>query len=192
MDKPVIPVHPRSAFPGSLWAAPWLAMVLWWTLLGLVSANGDTVEIYRGQEGLYQIIVGVLPEKPVVGAVHFSVTPLEAATSELVADAEVLIIAGNPEGVDTYQALALNTPSSPRYYDANITFEQVGMWTIRIELQSPSLGREVVTIPLDIQEQAITPFSSGGIVFLAVLAILAGGAFYVWRSARRARAASAG
>ena len=192
MDKPVIPVHPRSAFPRSVWAAPWLAMVLWWTLLGLLSANGGTVEIYRGQEGLYQIIVGVLPEKPVVGSVHFSVTPLEAATSDLVPDAEVLIVAVNPEGVDTYQALALNTPSSPRYHDANITFEQVGMWTIRIELQSPSLGREAVTIPLDIQEQAITPFSPGGIVFLAVLAILVGGGFYVWWSGRRARAASAG
>ena len=191
-DEPNTPVYRRWAFRTGVCIAVWTAIVLLWTPLDLASANGDTAEIYRGRSGAYEIIVGVLPEKPVVGAVHFSVTPLEAATSRLVSDAKILIIASDPKGVETYQTRALSSPASPRYYDANITFQQAGAWTLRIELQSASLGLEVVTIPLDIEEQAITPFNSGGIVFLVVLAILAGGGVYVWRSARRARAASAG
>ena len=51
-------------------------------VVGRASAHGeeDRFEIFRGQEGPYLVIVGIQPEKPVVGTVHISITALEAET----------------------------------------------------------------------------------------------------------------
>ena len=154
------------------------------------SANGDAVEIFRSREGSYEIVVRVLPEEPVVGIVHFSITPLEASTALPVTDAEILIVANDQRGQPKYQARALNTPASPQNYDANITFESAGSWTLVIEVQSDRLGEVTVTGPLAVAKQSIGPGSSGGVVFLVLLVVLVGGSFYVWYSARHRRAAS--
>ena len=154
------------------------------------SAHGDAGEIFRGREGSYEIIVRALPEEPVVGSVHLSITPLEASTALLVTDAKILIIANDQRGQPTYQARALNTPDSPQYYDANITFESVGVWTLVIEVQSDQLGEITVTVHFEVEEQSIGPGGAGGVVFLVLLAVLVGGSLYVWHSARRQRVAS--
>ena len=103
-----------------------------------VSANGNTVEILRTVEGSYEVVVGVLPERPTVGVVHFSIAPLGRRARLPVTDAQVLIVANDEQGVPTYQAPALNTPSAPQYYDANITFESraPGTWSSMFGVQS--------------------------------------------------------
>ena len=154
------------------------------------SANGHAVEIFRGREGSYEIIVAILPEEPVVGTVHFSVTPLDAVTLLPVTDSEIVIVANDSGGEPTYQTRALNTPKSPQHYEANITFESAGRWTLEIEVKSDDLGEVTVTVPLNVGEQSITPGGSGAVVFLVLLAVLAGGAVYVWHSARRQRRAT--
>ena len=68
------------------------------------SAHGDAGEIFRGREGSYEIIARALPEEPVVGSVHFSITPLEASTALPVSDAKILIIVNDQRGQPTYQA----------------------------------------------------------------------------------------
>ena len=171
----------------------------WWfvTISGLISvvivlttttnalAHGNTKEISRANEGSYEIIVRALPKKPVVGTVHFSITPMDASVNQTVTDAQILIICNNNEGEPTYQARALNTPSSPQYYDANITFKSSGQWTLVIKVQSSRLGESTITVPLNVADQAIGPGNSGTVVFLIMLVILVGGALSIWHIARR-------
>ena len=156
---------------------------------GPALANGDAVEIFRGREGPYEVIVGIQPVEPVVGTVHFSVTPLDASTSLPVTDAEITIVASDERGEPIYQARALNTPAAPRYYDANITFEAPGTWTLEVQVQSDGLGEATATVPLRVEEQSITPGPAGAFVLLTVVAALVGGSLYLWNSARRRRAA---
>ena len=169
-----------------------LAALLTLSSVDRASANGEAVEIFRGREGPYEVIVAVLPEQPVVGTVHFSITPLNAATLLPVGDAKIVIVANNPRGEPTYQARALNTPDAPRYYEANITFESPGAWTLEIEVQSDDLGNVTITVPFDVGEQAIDPGSAGALVLLLVVMALVGGSLYVWYSARRLRRARRG
>ena len=150
------------------------------------SANGDSVEIYRGRGGAYEITVGVLPEDTAVGAVHFSVTISDAQTSRPVTDAEVTLVALNDSGREVYQARAVNTPIQPVYYDANITFESAGAWTIRVDVETPELGQGSVDVPLEVREPLLTPGTAGTFLFLGVIVVLVGGGIYVWRASKRA------
>ena len=150
------------------------------------SGNGASFEIYEGRAGAYAIIVGVLPEDTAVGAVHFSVTISDAETSRPITDAEVTLVAVNDSGQEVYQARAVNTPVQPVYYDANITFESAGAWTIRVDVESRDLGQASVDVPLEVREPALTPGAAGTLLFLAVIAVLVGGGIYVWRASKRA------
>ena len=143
------------------------------------------MEIHRSQEGLYEIIVAVQPEVPVVGSVHVTVTPLDAETSAPVASAEVVVTASDAEGRAAYQVRAVNSPASPRYYDANITFERAGSWTLQVEVGSDDLGRATVFVPLQVGESPLAPGIAGTVVWLAIIAVLVGGALLIWRAASR-------
>ena len=152
--------------------------------------DGDAVEIFRGRQDSYEVAVAIRPESPEVGAVHVMVTLLEAATSRPVDDAEIVIVAHDEQGRPTYQVRALNTPSSPQPYVANITFKSPGAWTLLVQVESEELGQATVSAPLTVIEQSITPSAAGAFVLLGVVAVLAGGSFYLWYSARRRRRAS--
>ena len=138
-------VHSQTSHgPGRSLLLGWVAMVaitvMPWSFLppltSQAAANGDAIEIFRGREGQYEVIVGIQPEDPVVGTVHFTITPLDSSSSLPVTDAEIVIVANDQSGNPTYQARAINTPDSPQYYDANITFETPGTWTLLVSLQS--------------------------------------------------------
>ena len=152
-----------------------------------VFANGDGSEIFRGREGPYEIIVGVQPERLLVGSIHFTVTPLDTETSLPVLKAEITLVAHDPQGRPSVQARAVNAPGSRRYYDANMTIDSPGEWTVVVEVSTEALGRATFTVPLKVEEAALSPRVAGTVVWSVVLAILAGGAAYVWYSARRAR-----
>lgn len=167
-----------------------ISVVIMLTTTTNALAHGNTKEIFRAKEGSYEVIVRTLPKEPVVGTVHFSITPMDASVNQIVSDAQILIVSNNNEGKPTYQARALNTPDSPRYYDANITFKSSGQWTLIIKIQNNRLGEVTFTVPLNVSDQAIGPGNSGTVVFLVLLVILVGGSLYVWRSARRHKTSS--
>ena len=155
--------------------------------LGTIWANGGAVEIFRGNQGPYELVVGVLPEEPAVGTVHLSVTPLDALSSRIVTDAEILVVANDPEGDPTYQARALNTPASPQVYETNITFESPGAWTLLVTVENQALGQTTFTIPLAIAPPAIPSGRSGTYVFVGIMVVLIAGGLWVWHSGRRQR-----
>lgn len=152
---------------------------------GRALANGGSFEVFRGTDGPYEISVGVLPMDTAVGTVHFSVSVADLQRSVPVADAEVVLVASDESGEPIYQARAVNTPISPLYYDANITFRSAGQWTIRVDIDSGELGPASVNVVLDVTEPSLTPGIAGSILFLSVTLVLVGGGLYVWRSSKR-------
>ena len=160
-----------------------LAMV---ATAGPALAGGDVAEIFRGRAGAYEITLGVLPEEPALGRVHFSVTVSDAETSQPITDAEVVLVAVDESGKPEYQSRALNTPDDPLCYDSNITFESAGAWTIRVDVDSAGSGKGSADVPLEISEPPLTPGLAGTVLFFAVLAVLTGGGLYLWRSSRLA------
>ena len=150
-------------------------------------ANGGSVEIFRAKQGAYELVVGVQPEVPVVGRTHFTITPFDLSTSLPVIHAEIVIVAHNPQGEPTYEVRAVNHPLAIEYYDANITFESPGDWTLMVTIRHDTLRRATFAVPLHVGEQPVGPSLAGTIVWLAVVATLAGGSVYVWYRARRQR-----
>jgi hypothetical protein len=170
---------------------PWLFLSLLLALFlpGLrpVLAHDGAVEIFRGRDGRFEVVIAALPERPSVGTVHFSITPVDAASGDLVRDALVTLTVRRGPEERAIQARAVNTPAAPQYYDANITFASSGEWTAVVEVLSDALGEATVETGFRVDDQRITPSSSGTYVFLGILILLGGGATYVWRSSRRAR-----
>ena len=150
-------------------------------------AHERAVEIFRGQDGRFEVVIAALPEKPVVGTVHFSITPVDAASGALISDADVTLTVRRGPEERAIQARAVNTPAAPQYYDANITFASAGEWTAVVEIRSTTLGEATVEMGFTIDDRRITPSSAGTFVFLGILVFLAGGVAYLWRSSRRQR-----
>ena len=148
-------------------------------------ANGESVEIFRGREGAYELIVGVQPETPVVGAIHFTITPLDIETSLPVIHAEISVVAHDPDGKPAYRVRAVNTPLAVRYYDANITVHSPGTWTLAVEVKSDRLGRATFSVPVEVGPVPVGPSLAGTAVWLGVLAVLGTGATVLWLQTRR-------
>ena len=148
-------------------------------------ANGESVEIFRGREGAYELIVGVQPETPVVGAIHFTITPLDIETSLPVVHAEINVVAHDPDGNPAYRVRAVNTPLAVQYYDANMTVHSPGAWTLAVEVSSDRLGRATFTVPVKVGPGPVASSLAGTVVWLAVVTVLATGATVLWLRTRK-------
>jgi hypothetical protein len=171
----------RVVLSALLAAASTFALPVW----GQALANGDSVEIFRGREGLYEIVVGAQPEVPVVGTTHFTITLNDLENSAPVIHAMINIVANDPEGKPTYRVRALNSALALKYYGANITFESPGDWTLMVHIESDRLGRATVAVPLRVGLQAVGPSLAGTIIWAIVLGTLVGGSLYLWYRQRR-------
>ena len=150
-------------------------------------ANGNGAEIYRGREGAYEVIVKVQPDRPEVGAIHFTITPLDAKTLAPIVDAEIDIVAHDPTGKAAYRTRALNPPLAAEYYDANITIGSAGEWTLIVRVSSDLLGQATFTVPVHVDERPLAQTTAGTVVWLTVLATLFAGSGYLWYRSRRLR-----
>ena len=148
-------------------------------------ANGNSTEIYRGSNDGYELIVGVQPDRPVVGSVHITITPIDLETASPVPHAQITVVAHDPEGKLAYQARAVSNPASIQYYDANITFESPGDWVLSIEISSDALGKTIFRVPLQVGEVPLPAQPAGTIVWLVVVSAIAGGGAYLWYRSRR-------
>ncbi len=148
-------------------------------------AQVEAKEIFRHRQGGYEMGLAVLPYPPKVGHVHFSITLSDVETSSDVTDAEITIVANDEGGEPAYQALALNTPQEPRFYEANISFRAAGSWSLEVKIDSPRLGATTFSVPMEVEIQSIAAAPEGTLVFIGLMIVLVGGAAYVWYSARR-------
>jgi len=174
------------------WATSLIAAAITCAAIVLASsatiwADSHSLEIFHDRAGPYEVMVAVQPGTPRVGPVHFLVTLTDAATTLQVNDAEVTILASDERTQLAYWTRALNTPQSPQVYEANISFEAASVWTLEVEVLTDGLGPATFSVPLEVGVLAIAPATSGALVLLGVVAVLIGGAAFVWYSAGRQR-----
>lgn len=176
------------ARPGATLVLSFLAALLLGTLAApQLLAQTAPVEMYRGRQGPYELALSILPETPVVGLVHFVVTLNDAESGQPVTDAELLVVVDDAEGKPTYQSLALNSPADRLGYQANFTFERAGEWTVRVRVTEKERGQAEFSVPLTVGDVALGPGLAGTYIWLLVVVVLVGGAFLIFRSARRRR-----
>lgn len=151
------------------------------------NADGKSFQIFRGPGGPYEVIVGVLPHKPKVGIMHFSVSVLDPVTKQTVDDAVVLIVANDSEGEPIYQAPALQNPQEPQFYEANITFYTSGQWSLLVKVDSETKGHGEANVPMFISPTSLDPGIEGFVVLLIIVGSITTGVLYLWHSSRRKR-----
>ena len=115
----------------ALFASLVLSQLLWATP---IYANGVTnVELFRKEEGAYQLAVFSRDATSTVGEVLLSVhllrdnAPVEAA--------EVVARSSGPEGSSASQAAGEIAPTLPIHYDLRVPVDAVGDWDIEVVVQ---------------------------------------------------------
>ncbi len=151
----------------------------------LIMSPASAQEVFRGTEGGYEISVTIEPEAPTVGVVHFTIVPLDGATSRPVEVARVRLTANDPAGQPAYTSLALSSPASPGEYEANLTIETPGDWTLTVDVESDELGEASFTAPLQIVGEPIEASVGAAILWALLTSVLVLGAAYLWIMSRR-------
>ena len=173
----LIPAHRRGPASWSLSVAALaaLALALW---PALAHANGAAVALVKNRQvGPYEIEVGILPGAPKVGNLHLSILVRDMDTGNSITDAQVQAAAVGPEGATDYgPAPALNTRTTPQFYEADIPLDAVGTWTLTLDLDG-GLGRESISLPIEVTEGSgfsLAFIAALGIAFLALAVWLTG------------------
>ena len=139
-----------------------------------LEAHGDMKQIYQGRAGDHLLKVSVLPHKPMVGHVHFSIEPSASSTGLPVEQALITITARN--GKEAFQSRAVNSTFSPTMYDANLTFYEEGSWMMSVEISTTPGQEDEVEFLMDISGDSVINDRSAGYFFLFVFLVLVIGA----------------
>lgn len=153
-------------------------------------AQRGSPEPYRVEAGPYRLAIITDPSSLSLGSVRFKVTVHNFESGDPVPDAKVVIRAKHEVDGTEGWANALNTPSNPERYEAQMELDGPGTWLMSIDVAS-SLGRVQVAIP-SISVPEPRKSTAGALVFAGVLGILVlGGGYVTWtirRSQRRRQA----
>ena len=143
-----------------------LTQLLWATP---IYANGVTnVELFRKEEGAYQLAVFSRDATSSVGEVLLSVHLLrDNAPVEAV---EVVARASGPEGSSASQAEGVIAPTLPIHYDLRVPVDAVGDWDIEVVVQVEETTLQG-TFPIRVADAEIN-WEVVGAILVAVLLIL--------------------
>lgn len=133
-------------------------------------ANGAAaVEVFRGQQGPYEVAVRTFDPRPPVGILHLTVIVQEAASQRLVSGASVIVEGTGPEGSVAGPMEAFNGLATPQYHDVNLPIGVIGEWRFQITVDS-ELGEEQLSFSLQIYDAAV---NWGAVVTMLVVVLLA-------------------
>ena len=116
------------------WASALAALTL--ILTATVSANGRVGQFVRQAAGPYEIALGTIPDSPVVGELHLTMTVRDTTAESFVLDAEIKVSGVGPDGdaVEIGPLDARNSPTSLDFYEVNTTVDRVGTWTFTVSV----------------------------------------------------------
>ena len=152
-----------------------LALALWPTP---THANGTAIAIVKNRQvGPYEIEVAILPGAPKVGNLHLSILVRDLEQGRSITDANALVMAVGPEGATNVDPTpALNTRTTPQFYEADIPLDVTGAWTLTLDVDG-GLGRESISLPIEVTEGSgfsLAFIAALSIAFLALAIWLAG------------------
>ena len=143
-----------------------LSQLLWATPLW---ANGVTnVELFRKEEGAYQLTVFSRDATSAVGEVFLSVHLLR--DNEPVEASNVVARASGPEGSSASQAAGVIAPTLPIHYDLRVPVDAVGDWDIEVVAHVEEATLQGA-FPIRVVDVAIN-WEAVGAILVAVLLIL--------------------
>ena len=141
-----------------------LVAILWATV-GTAVANGGTRPVVKNERvGPFELEMGIQPGDPRVGTLHLSILVKDLEEGKTITNATVAVMANGPEGATNVgRVVARNNLQSPEFYEANITLDTEGSWTVVLEVAS-DLGEVELVVPLEVS-------SPSGFNFIFVIAV---------------------
>ena len=106
--------------------------------LGVTHANGRVARFINRTAGPYEVALGTIPDTPVVGSLHLTMTIAEASSGESMLNAEVTVVGSGPdtEAVEIGPLTAQPNPVDPLFYDINTSVDRVGVWTFTVAVRA--------------------------------------------------------
>jgi hypothetical protein len=149
---------------------------------------GPFVPVEESDAGGYHVKVWQSPERLVVSSVQVIVELTDATTGEVIDDAVIKVYGTPSEEGQRQVSPALNSPVTPKYYQANIVLDHPGLWAFDVDIEGP-LGDQRVTYSSEVHQRsrAGTSLFLGTLMFTLVGAAFVGGIAYLWWSGRRNR-----
>ena len=136
-----------------------------------VQANGvNSVELFRGRQGMYEIVVVSSRPQASVDVVPLTIHVLEASGGQAVANASVEVLAIRPGGTATGPLNAARASTVPVHYDVTIPVDVVGTWQIQVTVEGEA-GPARVTFPVEVRDVSVD-WGTVGAVFVAVILVL--------------------
>ena len=100
-------------------------------------ANGRVLRFDRQDAGPYQVSLGTIPDTPIIGNLHLTMTIKDTASDAYVLDALVTVTGQGPSGGAALigPVQASTNLRDPTFYDVNTAVDELGPWifTVRIE-----------------------------------------------------------
>ena len=76
------------------------------------------------------------------------------------------------QGEEAFQSRAVNSPSSPTIYDANLTFETSGEWEVEVKISTKPDVEDKTKFQLNVLDVGSATSNAAGIFFLFVFLVL--------------------
>ena len=134
------------------------------------TAHGDMKVIYTGTTEGYDITVKTIPHDLMVGQAHFSIEPKNSVTGEVIAQALITLIVRLDD--EAFQSRAVNSPSSPAMYDANITFFKEGEWEVEVKIETTPGKESSLYFNVDVSGESIVSGTGAGFFFIFIFTVL--------------------
>ncbi len=137
----------------------------------------ETKEVLRGAVDEYNLSVHMVPPEPKLGQVQFRIFPTDRTTGDPIEKAIMTVIIRHDE--EAFQSRAVNTPSVPNMYVANLTFEKEGTWQTEIKISTLPGRESSVYFPLIIIGDNTVSGTAAGVFFLFVFLVLVCGSVFL-------------
>ena len=127
-------------------------VVLGLILISPTEANGRVTGLITQQAGPYEIALGTIPDRPVVGALHMTMTISDSSTQTPVLDADISVVGTGPGAteIELGPLRAQNNPTDPAFYDVNTTVDRVGIWSFNVSVDADA-GEGQTDFVIDVQ-----------------------------------------
>jgi hypothetical protein len=149
-----------------------------WGQTDRLEAHGNMKNIHYGTAGEYDLKISIIPHEPVSGSVHFHIEPTLSSTTEPIEKAIITVVIR--QGENAFQSRAVNSPSSPTIYDANLTFETPGEWEVEIKISTHPNIEDKLSFQLSILGAGSATSNAAGIFFLFVFSVLITGSIFLY------------
>lgn len=142
-------------------------------------------ELFRETVEPFELALSVEPADVVAGFIHLSVTVLVAGESTPVVGAVVNVVGTDSDG-SALQSRAVSEPSRPGIYDANLSMEPGGLWSVTVDVSKDGLGSASHEVSLVVGNLPLSAGRAGTLLWFLTTAALVGGGIYLWRRSRGA------